>query len=408
MTVNQKKNKPEDEIDVFAPNENDVLDSTQVPVANKEEKILTSEYVQKKLTNKEEKAAEDLASSFNVFLKDTFDIAPDTSIKTTIPTGIDLLDTLAGGGFATSLVQIVGMPGSGKTALAVKVLSSGQRKWPGKFLGVFGDAEEAMSTERLSQLGVTSPSINPTTDLTVEKVFKIIEGLCIFKDEHPELLDVPHALVWDSIANTLTEKGTVSDNVDSVLGEKARVLSHYLPKYVRKLNKYNISLVAINQIRDKIDMGLFKTAPDLKFLGDKNLPGGKSVLFNSVQLLLVKAGKNIQGEYGFNGFTVAAKFVKNKLFSPNIDFELVFSFERGFSNFWTNFQMLKKFKRVQAGAWCKLVDYPEQKFRQKDAIKYYREDPKFKAVWDREVIDTIQKEYIDTFGSTDMDTTEVF
>jgi len=383
-------------------------DTTQVKVKEKEEKLQTSEYTQVVLSDEERQAAKELQESFSVFLNDNFEISEDPGIKTTIPTGIDLLDVLLGGGLATSLVMIIGPPGSGKTALATKLLSTGQRRWPGKFLGIFADSEEAMTTDRLAQLGVSRPRLKPYTDLTVERVFKMIEGLCTFKEQHPEMMDIPFGICWDSIANTMTEKGLTEDNPAQVLGQKALMFSHLLPKYVKKLNKYKISLVAVNQLRDKIEIGVVKTAPDLKFLGQQSIPGGKSVLFNSVQLLWIRPSTALQGEYGFNGFKVKCKFVKNKLFTPNIEFTLIFSFERGFSNFWTNYEMLKDTKRIKAGAWCSLTSCPKPSFRQYDAIKCYREDAAFREAWDADVKDVLQTEYIDRYASTDEELTDVF
>ena len=387
-----------------------VINTAPVAIEEKEEKLQTSEYMQNVLTDKQVKDADELSATFDAFLSKEFDIKADSSIKTTIPTGIDLLDVLSGGGFATSLVQLVGPPGCGKTALACRVLATGQKKFAGKFMSAFLDSEESMTVDRLIQLGVSQPRIQPHSDMTVEKTFKMIEAMCVFKENNPAIHDVPSAIVWDSIANTMTEKGSISDDINTVLGEKARVLSHYLPKYVRKLNKYKICLVGINQLRDRIDMGQFSKAPDLKFLGDKNLPGGKSLLFNSVQLLLLRPGKAIGGDEGFgvNGFIVSCKFIKNKLFTPNIDFKLVFSFERGFSNFWTNFEMLKDTKRIRPGAWCTLLSYPSLKFRQKDSIKFYTEDPLFRAAFDADVKDALQTEYLDKYLTGNTSTTDVF
>lgn len=389
------KEKPTEEFDIST--------SQVITPLEKEEQPLTSVYSQNELTEEEKVSSDELGLAFNSFLKDKYDLQEGIAIKTTIPSGIDLLDVLMGGGFATALVQIVGMPGSGKTALASKIIATGQRKYPGKFIGVFVDTEEAMTTERLTQLGVSRPKLKPYTNLTVEKIFKLIEGLCTFKDSNPELQDVPAAIVWDSIANTLTERGMISEDINSVLGEKARVLSHLLPMYIQKLNAYRISLVSVNQLRDKIDMSRFQSAPDLKFLSDKNLPGGKSILFNSVQLLLLKQGKNIQGEYGFNGFIVQGKFVKNKLFQPNIQFPLVFSFERGFSNFWTNYELLKEYKRIKAGAWCSLISCPNIKFRQFQAIEKYRQEDEFRTAWDSEVKDVLKTEFIDKYKVNEED-----
>jgi len=339
-----------------------------------------------------------LQDDFYSYLQQTADIEPDDDDVTMIPTGIDILDVYAGGGFPTALLQIIGNPGSGKTALLGKVLGNIQKLYMNKAVTIFADAEEAMTKQRLKQLGVNNPPLEPITGLTVEKIFKILEAMCIFKMNNKALKDIPFALAWDSIANTSTNKALVSDDVNTVLGEKARVLTHYLPKAVSKLKRNKISLMAINQLRSKIDMGIFKTANELKFLGDKTLPGGQSLLFNSAQILFLQPSTNIQ-EFDFSGFIVRAKFVKNKFFTPNIDFKLVFSFERGFSNFWSNWLFLKETKRAVGAAWSYLKDYPELKFRQKEAITKYRTDPKFKQVFDDSLKEAIQTEIIDQYKS---------
>jgi hypothetical protein len=140
------------------------------------------------------------------------------------------------------------------------------------------------------------------------------------------------------------------------------------------------------------------TAPDLKWLNDKKIPGGNSLMFNAAQLLFIKAGQDLkETEFPFNGFKVKIQAIKNKLFTPHIEVTLVFSFDRGFSNFWTNWELLKEYKRVDVASWCKLPDYPEKKFRQCDAGKVYEEDPKFKEIFDGYVQDVLKIEFIDKY-----------
>jgi len=382
-------------------------------VANKEEKLTTSDYLKNKIDDKLYKDAEELQKTFLAFLEKTDNIKPsDSAIKSTVPLGIDILDAIMGGGAVTSLCQIVGMPGSGKTALAARALATGQRKWPGEFIGIFIDTEQSMTSERLDQLGVNYPPINPITEgMTIESVFKIIERLCAMKEQNKKLLDTPSCIVWDSIANTPTEKALTVDDPHKVTMLKASLLSFYLPRYVDKLNHYNISLIAVNQLRDTVDMsgGYGYVEPTLKFL-DKNIPGGKSLLYNSVQLATVRQSTKLGGDYGFEGITVKCKFVKNKLFTPNIEIDLVFSFEHGFTNFWTNYELLKKFKRITAGGgWVTLDGYTgSSKCRQIQAIEKYNEDPKFKEAWDNCVNEVITEEFINKYKSGNQKQIEVW
>jgi len=382
---------------------------SKVAVVNPEVKVQTSEYSSHDYTQAEIDAANDLKKTLAAFLTKTVDASADDSVKCTIPTGIDVLDTILGGGVATKLFQVVGMPGSGKSALVARIIATAQRKWPGKSIGIYVDSEQSMSSERLEQLGVCNPTITPYgDDISVEKVFKFIEGICVFKEQHPEYMDIPACVIWDSIANTLTEKGVEAENQYSVLGQKAALLSHLLPKYVNKLNKYAICMVGVNQLREKIEMGMMHTPPTLRFLADKNIPGGNSLLFNSFQLLFLRQKEALK-EYGFEGVIVTARTIKNKLFTPNVEVEMVFSFEHGFSNFWTNYELLKKFKRVTCGGgWVSLENYDGKKCQQKGVIQKYKEDPEFRVAWDCAVQDVLKTEYIEKYRSGNKGQTEVW
>ncbi len=291
------------------------------------------------------------------------------------------------------------------TMLAIKTLGKGQEQYKGKLIGSFLDAEEATTTLRLSNLGVKYPKIKPYVDITVEKVFKFIEGLSVFK-QTKKILETPSVVIWDSIANTLSEKERQTDDPNSVIGYKARLLSILVPKYLAKCSQNNICFLAINQLRDKLDLGMFGSPNDLKFMtASKTMPGGNVLKFNAFQLVemkiksIIAAGKaQDSNKYGFEGVIVKAKCVKNKLFPPNVEIELVGSFITGFSNFWTNYNFLKETKRLKTGAWNSLITLPEKKFRVKDAKTIYNTDLEFKEAWDKLVKETIQTEIIEKYN----------
>jgi len=349
--------------------------------------------------------AQKLYDEFSDFLETKAEITSDLGVKQVICTGIDLLDAILGGGFAIgALSMIVGQPGCGKTMLAIQTIAQGQIQYNGKLIGMFLDSEEATTTTRLANLGVKYPKIKPYTDITVEKVFKIIEGLSVFKQQK-NIVDVPGVVVWDSIANTLTQKERETDDPNSVIGYKARLLSILIPKYVAKCAQNNICFLSVNQLRDSLQMGQFAPAPELKLMGsNKTIPGGNILRFNAFQLLEMKVktvispGKTEDSlKYGFEGTIVKVKCVKNKLFSPNVEVEIVGSFTSGFSNFWTNYNFLKNTKRLNSGAWNYLVSLPTEKFRAKDALEMYNTNSEFKAAFDQEVKDAINIEIIEKY-----------
>jgi hypothetical protein len=155
-------------------------------------------------------------------------------------------------------------------------------------------------------------------------------------------------------------------------------------------------------------MGVFKTPKDLSFMtGNKTIPGGHALSYGSRQLFIIKADKNIGETYGFGGTSLTFRGVKNKLFTPNIEVGAILSFEMGFSNFWTNYEFLKTAGRIKTGAWCSLIDYPEKKFRQNQVIGLYREDEKFKELFDNNVKDALKTEIIDKYKSTKIEDVDI-
>jgi RecA/RadA recombinase len=384
--------------------EDDTQEIEDKPSKKKKNKVVT-EIVDNGNEDDAMSAAKDLYSEFSNFLEKKAEIKSDVGVKQTISTGIDLVDAILGGGFAIgALNMIVGQPGSGKTMLAIQTLAQGQQQYNGKLLGMFLDSEEATTTMRLANLGVKYPKIKPYTDITVEKVFKVIEALALFKQEK-NIIETPGVVVWDSIANTLTQKERETDDPNTVIGYKARLLSILVPKYVAKCAQNNICFLSVNQLRDNLQMGQYAPAPELKMMGaNKTIPGGNILRFNAFQLVEMKVKSIISpgkaedsSKYGFEGTIVKVKCVKNKLFSPNVEVEIVGSFINGFSNFWTNYNFLKNVKRLNSGAWNYLVSLPNTKFSAKDAVETYNTDPEFKAAFDQEVKDAINIEIVEKY-----------
>ena len=384
----------------------EILESISLKLDEEPEKEVEALIV-KPIVKKPKKNGEDdeavskaLYDEFSTFLEDKTDMKPEVELKKTIPVGIDVLDAVLGGGFAIGALSIiVGQPGSGKSMLAMQALAQGQKEYNGQMVGGYLDSEESTTSVRLSNLGVRYPKIKPYSDITIEKVFKFLEGVCLFK-EKKKIIETPSMVIWDSIANTLSEKEREAEDVNQVIGYKARMLSILIPKYVAKLGQHNISLIAVNQLRDVIKIGQFAPAKDLKFMSaSKDMPGGNVLKFNAFHLLEMKVGTVLtQDKYGFDGVIAKVKCVKNKLFPPNIEVELLGSFTTGFSNFWTNYHFLISTKRLSSGAWNYLVNMPDKKFRTKDAEKLYNDDIEFEAKFNEAVKESIQNEIIEKYN----------
>lgn len=359
----------------------------------------------KKVIVEVDKETQELYDDFSSFLEQKADIKPSKEIREVIPTGIRILDAYLGGGFAIGALNIItGTPGSGKSMLSAQTLGNAQKIYKGqKFIAGFMDSEESTSKLRLSQLGVNNPAINPIGNLTVEKVFKFLDGMCLYKEKN-NIIDVPSIAIWDSIANTLSEKEQEATDINQVIGYKARMLSILVPRSVARAAQHNICWLAVNQLRDSLQMGQFAPAADLKFMSSsKIMPGGQVLRFNAFQLLemgvksALKSDDGTNQKYGIDGIIAKVKIVKNKLFVPNITVEILGSFVRGFSDFWTCYYHLANSGRLKTGGWNSLINAPKIKFRTKDAEARYLSEDKLRQAFDEAVEDLIKVDIIDKY-----------
>jgi len=341
----------------------------------------------------EEEQIFQLTADLSEFIEEKIDIKNDNSRIERFPTGIDLLDAIAGGGFGVgTFTMIVGNPGTFKSSLLGQTIAAGQRKYGGKMLATYHDSENGMTTERLEQMGVNHPKLVPYDNVSVESIFQTVEAISAFKQER-KIVECPSVIAWDSIANTDTKKGIESEDVDinKTVGLKARVLSQLFPRFLPKMRSSNISIIAVNQLREKLDMGMFSAPNDLQKLGNKDIPGGQAVKFNAFHLLFLRNRGDLKFEqYGFNGVKIEASFVKNKFFRPHVPITLMVDFNRGVSNFWTSYQFLVDNKRIKSGAWNYILGYDEKKFRTKDAYPLYHNDEKFKTIFDKTISELIE------------------
>jgi len=309
-----------------------------------------------------------------------------------IPTGIDLLDTIAGGGFpAGKLISIAGSPGGGKSSLAGRIIS-GFQKFDSRSMAFYVDSEQAMAIDRLVTLGCDPDrTLLLSQVITLEAVCKIFDKIIQYKIKK-KMVDVPFIMVWDSESASPTEKQLVTDDPSKIMGFKARLLSHILPKIAMDGNKYNITPILINQLRDKIDMNMYQAdMGGLKGMGDKTITGGNIMKFLPFQLLFVRPKENIDAEkFGFSGVVSEVKFVKNKNYIPHIKIDLVLDYMKGYSDFWTKQRLLQNEKAIKGTAWQSLDNCKDKKFRKKEIEDMYNSDEEFKNCFE-EIYEELKK-----------------
>jgi len=289
-----------------------------------------------------------------------------------IPTGIEMIDIMTNGGFLPGgFIEIVGMPGIGKTLITLQIIKNLLDQNP-QSVAVIIDAETALTPERLLSVGIDLDRVIHIRGVTMEKVFEIIDQILQLKEQTKDTS--PSFILWDSIAATPPAKLAAGASIEQVTGLKARMLSQYLPVICADLENYNVALIAINQLRDKVQMDMFSyQEPVIKGLENHDIPGGKGQVFQASHFLKLSHGGYFSTLPDFNpkktdvlkltqipeghfiGTVVNATFIKSKTSPSHIPFKMVSDPRRGVSNFWTRFMYLKEAGKItSAGGWWKL------------------------------------------------------
>jgi len=277
------------------------------------------------------------------------------------------------------IIEIYGPESSGKTTLALQIISSAQQN--GKVCA-FIDAEHALDVLYAKNLGVDVENLLVSQPDFGEQALDVLETLA-----RSGAVDV---IVIDSVA-ALTPKAEIEGEMsEQQVGLQARLMSKALRKITGILHKTNTTVIFINQIRMKIGM--------MGYGSPETTTGGNALKFYaSVRIDVRRIATLKQGESQI-GNRVKAKVIKNKVAPPFRQAEFDIMFGEGISKEGELIDYGVKLDIIdKSGAW---FSYKEHKLGQG------KENVKAKLKEELELYNEIEAKVKEALGLTSMLTME--
>ena len=228
-----------------------------------------------------------------------------------ISTGSLTLDVATGvGGLPRGrVVEIYGPESSGKTSLALHVITEAQKAGG---ICAFIDAEHALDVKYARAIGVDIEKLLVSQPDTGEQALEITEMLV-----RSGAVDV---IVIDSVAALTPKAELEGDMGDAHMGLQARLMSQALRKLTAVAHKTGTTLIFINQLRQKIGV---------VFGNPETTTGGNALKFYASMRLDVRRIGALKVGDEVLGNRVRVKLAKNKCSPPFTEAEFDLRYGHG-------------------------------------------------------------------------------
>lgn len=309
---------------------------------------------------------------------------------------------ILGGTFTT----IIGYSGSGKTTLADQIAWSIISPFENGMMIHFDIEKTAMKARILQITGATAddPRIILQKDhVSIEDVLDTLDTVCAAKEaagdemkyvipeeywpkaDEPVKMYVPTVFILDSLAafNSRDRKEDVLEGQMSG-GREAAQVSQFYSKCLNKMSLYNVSIIAVNHIKAKVDVNPYQASPSqiMMLRPGESLPRGNAPVYLAQNIFRCNATKGNMytlEDHGFEGFRCQIQVSKTKTSFIGSTINTCFNKDIGFDPIYTMYEFAEQCNLVGGrNPYLVIKGLEEFKFNRKEFRARFINEPDFR------------------------------
>lgn len=328
---------------------------------------------------------------------------------------------------AGSYILFAGKPSSSKTTAAIQIAGNIVRNFECGAVLHF-DIEQALNYTRIQALTKFKMSdmdeggkyVLKQGRTSIDEIYNAIMELYFEKTKNPEKymyktgrlnefgkeieIFQPTVVVLDSIAslsmhyneNDKNDIKTISELEGNTYANRlARDISQFFTKLLPRLRTANIILIAINQIKDKVDIGPVKGAAELMYMKqNETLPGGWAPKFYAhILLKFIAEGSNKYSDEddGFGGFGVAVDILKSRTNQNGRPIHFIYDKVHGLDSIRSTLRFAKDYGILEGNKNKSYLNGDkEHAFSMVDVHKEFRERPELMRLMYQAVVPVLE------------------
>lgn len=212
--------------------------------------------------------------------------------------GSQLIDNALGiGGYPIGrIIEIFGPESSGKTTLALSAIAECQKNGG---IAAFIDAENALDVTYAQNLGVNVKELILSQPDSGDEGLEIADILV--KSKTVDLI------VIDSVAALVPKAELEGEMTDQTIGLQARLMSKALRKMAGNINHSNVTVIFINQLREKVGV---------IYGSNETTTGGRALKFYASIRIDIRKCELLKNGSDVIGIKSKVKVIKNKVAPP--------------------------------------------------------------------------------------------